>query len=72
MKQSHGLSIQLMVPTLANTWSFKAALEMYRGDAEAALHAAETLAELSREHGLALYLAYAAAVLWLGARPARR
>ena len=48
-------------PTLVNTWSFKAAFEMYRGDADAALHAAETLADLCREHGLASYLALAAA-----------
>ena len=55
--------------TLANTWSFKAGLEMYRGDAEATMHAAETLAELSREHGLALFLAYAAACSgWARAR----
>ena len=48
-------------PTLANTWSFKAALEMYRGDAQAALHASETLADLCREHGPASYRALAAA-----------
>ena len=48
-------------PTLANVWSFKAALEMYRGDAQAALHASETLADLCREHGPASYRALAAA-----------
>ena len=47
-------------PTLANTWTFKAALEMNRSDAEAVRQAAEALAELSRDHGLALYLAFAA------------
>ena len=46
--------------TLANTWTFKAGLEMNRSDAEAVRQAAEALVELSGAHGLALYLAYAA------------
>jgi class 3 adenylate cyclase/predicted ATPase len=48
-------------PTLVNTWSFKVAFELNRGDADATMHAAETLADLCREHGLASYLAHAAA-----------
>ena len=56
-------------PTLANTWTFKAAFELNCGDADATRDAAEALAELSREHGLALYLAYAAAhSAWAHAR----
>ncbi len=47
-------------PTLGNIWLFTAAFESNCGDADATRHAAEALAELSRELGLALYLAYAA------------
>jgi predicted ATPase len=44
-------------PTLANTYTFKALFEMFRGDAEAGRHAAESILEVSREHHLPLYLA---------------
>jgi class 3 adenylate cyclase/predicted ATPase len=43
-------------PTLANTWSFKMGLELYRGDAEATRHAAETVIDFSREYSLTQYL----------------
>jgi predicted ATPase len=56
-------------PTLANVWSFKAAFEMLRGDAEAAKQASEALGQLGREHGLDFYLAYAAVYsAWARAR----
>jgi class 3 adenylate cyclase/predicted ATPase len=56
-------------PTLVNTWVHKALFESNCGNADATEHAAEALAELSREHGLALYLAYAAAhSAWAHAR----
>jgi predicted ATPase len=45
-------------PTLTNTNFFKAILEALRGDADAALPAATRLLDLSREYGLALYLAF--------------
>jgi len=44
-------------PTLANAHHMQATLETIRDDAEAARRAAETGVALSREHGLALYLA---------------
>ena len=47
-------------------------LEILRDDAEAARRAAEALVALSREHGLALYLAAWSARLGVGAREARR
>ena len=47
-------------------------LEILRDDAEAARRAAEATVALSREHGLALYLAWGALHLGLGAREARR
>jgi predicted ATPase len=43
-------------PTLANTYHFNALFEIIRGDAGAARDAAQTVVELSREHGLALFL----------------
>ncbi|MGO8917191.1 MAG: tetratricopeptide repeat protein [Stellaceae bacterium] len=45
-------------PTLANTYHFKALFEILSGDTGAAWRAAETVVELSRENGLALYLAW--------------
>ncbi len=45
-------------PTLINTLSFKALFEIVRYDAVAALRAAETGVVLSREHDLALFLAF--------------
>jgi predicted ATPase len=57
------------VPTLANVYHFKAIFEILRGDAGATLRAAETIVELSREHGLALYLAWGTLFLcWARAR----
>ena len=47
-------------PTLANTYFLQALLEILRDDAEAARRAAEAVVALSREHGLALYLALGA------------
>ena len=44
-------------PTLANAFHMQATLETIRDDAEAARRAAETGVALSRQHGLALYLA---------------
>jgi predicted ATPase len=45
------------VPTLANTYHFKAILEILRGDAAAALFGADAAVELSRQYGLPLYQA---------------
>src|SRR5208337_1666665 len=44
------------VPTLANAYTFKTALEMFRGDARAALRDAETLVETAGKSGLAWFL----------------
>jgi predicted ATPase len=46
--------------TPANTHHFKALFEKFRGDAEAALRDAEIVVELSRQHGLALFMAWGA------------
>jgi class 3 adenylate cyclase/predicted ATPase len=48
------------VPTLVNTYYFKALFEIVRGDAESARRDAETVVELSQKHGTALYLAIGA------------
>jgi len=48
------------VPALAHTYHLKAIFEILRGDAGAARCAAETVVELSQEHGIALYLAIGA------------
>ena len=45
-------------PTLAQVYQFKALLGVFRGDANAALHAGETVVGLGREHGLAVALAW--------------
>ena len=45
-------------PTLANTHLFKAKLELLCGDADGALRDTTRLIELTREHGLTLYLAF--------------
>ena len=56
-------------PTLANTYIYQAMLEILRDDAEAARRAAEAAVALSREHGLALYLAlWSAALAWARAK----
>ena len=57
------------VPTQTNTYFFKAMFEILRGDAAAARRATETVLELSREHGITLYLAVGALFLsWARAR----
>ena len=56
-------------PTLANAYLYQAMLEILRDDAEAARRAAEAVVALSREHGLALYLACGALPLaWARAK----
>ena len=45
-------------PTSAQVYQFKALLGVFRGDANAALHAAETVVGLGREHGLAIALGW--------------
>jgi hypothetical protein len=45
-------------PTLASTNLYKALLETLRGDADGALRSATRVIELSREYGLAEYLAF--------------
>ena len=47
-------------PTLANVSWFKALFDAFRDDAEAARSAAESVLEVSRRHGLALFLAFGA------------
>ena len=44
------------VPTLANAYLFKTVLEMFRGDARAALRDAELLVEIAERNGLAWFL----------------
>jgi tetratricopeptide (TPR) repeat protein len=44
-------------PTVANAYWVKAVFDAFRDDAEAGRHAAESLLEVSRGHGLGLYLA---------------
>jgi predicted ATPase len=46
------------VMTLTNARGYEAVFEILRGDAEAARRTAEACIELSREHSLALYLAF--------------
>jgi class 3 adenylate cyclase/predicted ATPase len=56
-------------PTLLNTYSTKATLEILCDDAEAAGRAAEAAIAISREHGLADYLLYGALPLaWARAK----
>ena len=45
-------------PTSAQVYQFKALLGVFRGDANAALHAGETVVGLGREHGLAIALGW--------------
>jgi predicted ATPase len=55
--------------TPTNAHHFKAVFEIYRGDAEAARRDAEIVVELSRQHGLALFLAWGTVALcWANAR----
>ncbi len=56
-------------PTLANVYWLKALFDAFRDDAEAARRAAESVLEVSRGHGLGLYLALGAlASGWARAR----
>ena len=56
-------------PTAAQVYQFKALLEVFRGDAKGTLHAAETVVELGREHGLAIALGWGTPCLrWAQAR----
>jgi predicted ATPase len=48
------------VPTLVNTYVYKARFEMFRGDAEAAWRDAEMVVKLSQENALTLYAAWGA------------
>jgi class 3 adenylate cyclase/predicted ATPase len=45
-------------PSLAQVYQFKALLGVFRGDANAALHAGETVIGLGREHGLAIAIGW--------------
>jgi predicted ATPase len=45
-------------PTSAQVYQFNALLGVFRGDADAALHAGETVVGLGREHGLAIALGW--------------
>jgi hypothetical protein len=45
------------IPNRVNAYLYKAVMEVLRGDAEAALRDANAIIQLSREHGMALYLA---------------
>ena len=65
MARSHGHGTSRAVesahaPTFAITYDFKGFLEILRDDADAARRTAEATVALSREHGLALYLALGA------------
>jgi class 3 adenylate cyclase/predicted ATPase len=51
-------------PTLAQTYEFKTLLEIFRGDATAALQAADTVVRIGREHGLAIALGWGTPCLW--------
>jgi class 3 adenylate cyclase/predicted ATPase len=56
-------------PTLANVNWFKVVFDAFRDDAEAAQRAAESILEVSRAHGLGLYLALGAlSSCWARAR----
>ena len=56
-------------PTAAQVYQFKALLEVFRGDANGTLHAAETVVGLGREHGLAIALGWGTPCLrWAQAR----
>ena len=61
------------VPTLASSYTFAAQLEVLRGDPKAALRAAKTATEYTREHGLGLYGSMARVYLgWSRARLGER
>ena len=56
-------------PTVAQVYQFKALLGVFRGDANAALHAGETVIGLGRDHGLAIALGWGTPCLrWAQAR----
>ena len=57
------------VPTQTNAYFFRAIFDIFRDDAAAVRRGAETVVELSREHGLSLYAAYGTVYLsWARAR----
>jgi predicted ATPase len=61
------------VPTLAPIYFHKAQLEMLRGDAGLALRFGNTLIDLSRDHGMPLFLALATSCRgWAGAQLGER
>jgi tetratricopeptide (TPR) repeat protein len=45
-------------PSLANAWGYRAVLEVYRGDAGAALQAADRFVEIAGRRNLAFYLSW--------------
>ena len=47
-------------PTLAQTYQFKSLCEIFRGDAEAARNAGDTVVELGRANGMEIYMAWGA------------
>jgi predicted ATPase len=56
------------VPFLINAYLFKATLETLRGDAEAAMRAAKIGVNLSREHGISIFLTWGSQLLgWANA-----
>ena len=57
--------------TQANINCFMAAFEIVRGDVDAARRAAETVVEVSREHGLPQFARWGALSKRVGTRPAR-
>ena len=60
-------------PTSAQVYQFKALLGVFRGDANAALQAAETVVGLGQEHGLAIALGWGTPCLcWARARLGER
>jgi tetratricopeptide (TPR) repeat protein len=57
------------VPTFANAYAYKSMLEILRGDANAALIAAERVVDLSREHGIPIFLTWGSwSAAWANAR----
>ncbi len=61
------------VPSLVNTYVFKAQFEMVRGDAEAARRTQEIIVKLSQENALAAYAIHGALLsAWTSARLDRR
>ena len=62
-------TISAHVPSLANAHAYKMMLEILRGDARSALVIAERLVDLSREHGISIFLDWGlCSVTWAKAR----